>query len=97
MVSNAILFIADESLFVSRATSCCMRLYSYKYFSTSGGHRHQAPSCQDLAYHLEVDVHTTEHPIAMLELGLRSDRHMLHVLFQFPFDLEGYGLLTGVM
>jgi hypothetical protein len=28
IVSNEMLFMADESRFVSRATSCCMRLYS---------------------------------------------------------------------
>jgi hypothetical protein len=27
MVSSEMLFMADESRFVSRATSCCMRLY----------------------------------------------------------------------
>lgn len=33
MVSSAMPFMADESLFVSRATSCCIRLYSYQGLS----------------------------------------------------------------
>jgi hypothetical protein len=67
MVNSEILFIAEESLLVSRATCCYIRLYSFA--NTCQWLAFPANDTEEATHHLEVDSHAAKHSVMVLELS----------------------------